>query len=379
MEEEPKSVARTAARRPKGVLAGAATLWCTLAALTAPSWQSQIASLAVATASHFTTLDGQTSSILQGELGARDATGLQAGRTEHYAPTRGLATGDSTMTVRDMLKGHAPALKQLVARLLRESGEDALYYHEWADAARPLDLAELSSEQLDQSLPIDDPSLSDQLFSRPLPVYETPWLEKAPNQVWEDRPGCAGFVANTALDLVDAEARAELHEWFEAAWKDAQCLEQHGENCDRSDKPRSIAIGQTQVHQCARGYVWDCRERPCRLLQHDGAISTDWDLDYLRDKLKGYPDQRLASNVLEGVRLEADLDLITVLCPQLVSIGIGHESVQKTVRELKKRHFYDFSRPFPSGQSFWQDKGHRSSSSEYASTGVQAISADHIS
>ena len=52
MEGEPKSVARTAARRPKGILAGAATLWCTLAALTAPSWQSQIASLAVATASH---------------------------------------------------------------------------------------------------------------------------------------------------------------------------------------------------------------------------------------------------------------------------------------------------------------------------------------
>ena len=118
MEGEPKSVARTAARRPKGILAGAATLWCTLAALTAPSWQSQIASLAVATASHFTTLDGQTSSILQGELGVRDATGLQAGRTEYHAPTRGLATGDSTMTVRDMLKGHAPALKQLVTRLL---------------------------------------------------------------------------------------------------------------------------------------------------------------------------------------------------------------------------------------------------------------------
>ena len=73
------------------------------------------------------------------------------------------------------------------------------------------------------------------------------------------------------------------------------------------------------------------------------------DLDYLKAKLKGYPDQRLASNVLEGVRLEADLDLITVLCPQLVSIGIGYESVQKTVRELKERHFYDFFEALP----FW--------------------------
>ena len=121
MEEEPKSDARTAARRQKGALAGAATLWCTRAALTAPSWQPQIASLAAATASHFTTLDGQTSSTLQGELGVWDATGLQAGRTEYHATTGGLATGDSTMSVRDMLTGRAPAPKPLVTRLLKRA------------------------------------------------------------------------------------------------------------------------------------------------------------------------------------------------------------------------------------------------------------------
>ena len=32
-----------------------------------------------------------------------------------------------------------------------------------------------------------------------------------------------------------------------------------------------------------------------------------------------------------------------------MSIGIGYESVQKTVRELKERHFYDFFEALP----FW--------------------------
>ena len=117
--------------------------------------------------------------------------------------------------------------------------------------------------------------------------------------------------------------------------------------CDRRDKPGTIAIGQDQFHPCARGYVWDCRAKPCRLLDHDGPISTDFDLEYLRDKLEGYPDQRLASNVLEGVRLEADLELIAVLSPHLVSIGDGYDSVQKTVRELRDQDFYDFFEALP--------------------------------
>jgi hypothetical protein len=67
----------------------------------------------------------------------------------------------------------------------------------------------------------------------------------------------------------------------------------------------------------------------------------------LRERLLHYPDQRLASNVLEGVRLEADLELMTVLSPQLVSIGEGYDSVQKTVRDLKGQGFYDFFKGVP--------------------------------
>ena len=66
-------------------------------------------------------------------------------------------------------------------------------------------------------------------------------------------------------------------------------------------------------------------------------------MDYLIPKLKDYPDQRLRSNVVEGIRLESDPELMALFSPQLVSIGIGYGSVQKTVREHKELGFYDNS------------------------------------
>ena len=39
-------------------------------------------------------------------------------------------------------------------------------------------------------------------------------------------------------------------------------------------------------------------------------IATRFNLPYLRERLTDYPDQRLASNVLEGVRLEAEIDVM---------------------------------------------------------------------
>jgi len=70
-------------------------------------------------------------------------------------------------------------------------------------------------------------------------------------------------------------------------------------------------------------------------------------MDYLRTKLQGYPDQRLASNILQGIRLEADPELQLVLSPHLVSIGAGYDSVQDTVRELEGKDFYDFFDALP--------------------------------
>ena len=81
---------------------------------------------------------------------------------------------------------------------------------------------------LDQAIGVMSEALGDHLFSEPLPVYETPWLSRAPDQRWEARPGCQDYVAHTALDLVDEEAKRDLRTWFRAAQKDALCLEEKG-------------------------------------------------------------------------------------------------------------------------------------------------------
>ena len=221
------------------------------------------------------------------------------------------------------------------------------YYRLWADAIQPLRISEVSDTLLDQPLAIDDSQLDSTLFSAPLPVYETPWLSRAPAQTWEAREGCESYVANRALDLLDMDAQRALRAWFRGAKADAECLEALGPQCDRRSRPATIAIGQDLFHRGSRGYIWDCREQPCRLLDFERETSTHWDMEYLRDKLDGYPDQKLASNILEGIRLEADLELMAVLNPQLASIGDGYVSVQKTVRELKDSDSYEFFDALP--------------------------------
>eukprot|EP00965_Chrysotila_dentata_P178062 5882142-Pleurochrysis_carterae.AAC.1 len=56
----------------------------------------------------------------------------------------------------------------------------------------------------------------------------------------------------------------------------------------------------------------------------------------------GYPDQRLLSFLFEGVRLEADVKLQTVLVPHLASLPSGYESVRKEIRRLHSKDWYAF-------------------------------------
>lgn len=81
-------------------------------------------------------------------------------------------------------------------------------------------------------------------------------------------------------------------------------------------------------------------------------------LPYLSERFKGYPDQRLASNVLE-VRLEADVKHQIVLHPNIASIVDGYDSVQKTVRELKQMDFYNFYDDLPFVPLYVIDQGSR--------------------
>ena len=77
-------------------------------------------------------------------------------------------------------------------------------------------------------------------------------------------------------------------------------------------------------------------------------IESHLNLTYLHARLQHYPDQTLVSNVLEGVRLDADVELQNVLVPHLSSLPFGYASVEKELRRLHGLGWYSFhsSPPF---------------------------------
>ena len=341
-------IARDRRQRAAAVAKGATAVWCLLAAVAAGSTQQARSAVAVAAASHFVTHDATTTSMLRMEATARRESGWRAGKADYLAPRRPVIDEGGATTPRELVEWSQSALGGLKSALL-DAGDS--YYQGWVDRVRPLRISELSAELLDKKLYLRDERLGRELFAPLLPVYETPWLPRMPAQEWSPKPGCETFGAQNVFDLLSHGARDKLKVWFEAARRDAACLEREGDNCDRSGRPPTIMIGQDQVVECARGYVFDCRRAQggCQPLDFRGAISTDFDLANLEERFRGYPDQRLASNILEGIRLEADLELAALLSPQLVSAGIGYDSVQSTVRELEERDFYDFFAALP----FW--------------------------
>eukprot|EP00965_Chrysotila_dentata_P072482 2394584-Pleurochrysis_carterae.AAC.1 len=88
----------------------------------------------------------------------------------------------------------------------------------------------------------------------------------------------------------------------------------------------------------ARGVVWDFtfeRNASCGVpLDFTAPIETHLNLAYIERRMRGYPDQRLVSYLLEGVRLEADVELQTVLIPHLTSLPAGYDSVRSEILRL---------------------------------------------
>ena len=182
----------------------------------------------MAAASHFTPIEGATTGMLIREEGLRQATGLAAGRTSYMAPERPTLNADGGLTCGSLIEWSERSLPELKRMLNCQAPPHTNYYRGWGDAAKPMALAEVSQGALDKVISIADAQLRRELFSSPLPIYETPWLERAPPQRLQSRSGCEHFVAQVALDLLDERAKRDLRSWFSAAKKDAICLEGAG-------------------------------------------------------------------------------------------------------------------------------------------------------
>ena len=93
----------------------------------------------------------------------------------------------------------------------------------------------------------------------------------------------------------------------------------------------------------ARARVWDCTfetSQCCVVADFHAPILENLNRRELAALLEHYPDQTLVSNLLDGARLDADVELQIVLIPHLISISNGYESVAKELRRLEAAGWY---------------------------------------
>ena len=79
------------------------------------------------------------------------------------------------------------------------------------------------------------------------------------------------------------------------------------------------------------------------------APGTHFDLGCLESRLRHYPDQYLAANILKGIRLDGDVELQSVWVPLLTSLPSGHASVGEELRRLRPLGWYSSAPTSPSG------------------------------
>jgi hypothetical protein len=206
----------------------------------------------------------------------------------------------------------------------------------------PLDAATIPSVLPD----FRDARLDEAALSPSLVPLTTSWLPLQPTQ--PEAPGaplCPRF-----RDIPTASGLARWDEWMAHTLADLQSIErQLASGVPPSevsrDRPAAIAIGQDETNSWARGRVWDCTYEAsscCVVMDfaHRGKpnLNTDW----IRTRLKHYPDQGLVAHLVDGARLDADVELQTVLVPHLASLPLGFESVASELRRLWGEGWYTF-------------------------------------
>lgn len=239
--------------------------------------------------------------------------------------------------------------------LLLDVAEGDLLLAGWAERIAPFDVSLIPTGAQAVLPDFGDPRLDEVEFSPIQRPLSTAWIPLPPRQppAGAEAPPCV----NGVRDLMLPEAVASLERWLEAMRADLININAslaRGVPPDQveRDRPPPLAIGQAELKPWARGRVWDCtrRESMCCVGSDFRRIpQSHLRLDWLRSRLASYPDQGLVSHLLEGVRLEADVELHSVLVPHLVSLPLGFASVDRELRRMQAMGWYSFFQDVP----FW--------------------------
>ena len=213
----------------------------------------------------------------------------------------------------------------------------AQYLQSWIDCIGDPDLSEFPAELLENTLDYSDDSL--RLLDLPA-EYKPPrtqWSDLAPQQT-----APSDFHPTKVEHLLIPSALEDIDQWVKRSMIDLARMQMYGEKAGRKYN-KVLALGQDAFVPRARGIVWDLRQADKGIivpLDFGKQIDTHWNLDYIWDNLKHYPDQELVSMLLQGVQYKADLDLQIVLLPHLISFGAGCKLIQKEVMEYAEKGWY---------------------------------------
>ena len=341
-------VCRTRTQRRSWLAAGTAFAWCTLAALTGSPIADAAARALVATEAFVKPVamladfaSAGTLPALEFRAGASPATSMLR---------RPYLDGEESPPAWRAL-AHAERSGKLLRERLNALSDDPLLAG-WVDRISPFDPADVPPDLLASLPDFRDERLDDVLFTPVPPPLVTAWLPLPPRQP-PAPPGAPACVRSAAAMLlpwcakrVDRWLNSTLHDLVHirdalAAGTPAAAI--------RRDRPPPLAVGQECLLPWAQGIVWDCRLRCCVPLDFHAPAETHLNLDFIRRRLHDYPDQHLLANLLEGVRLDADVELHSVFVPHLTSLPLGFASVQKEVNRLHGLGWYAFFQSF----AFW--------------------------
>ena len=354
-----EAICYTPAQRVARGSAGVAFVWCTLAAL-AGTPAHDAAQRAVTSAASLIRPVEQLADYPSTE-GAVFKTGVSSATSVLRRPI----LDDPASPKAWQTTAHLHAADQLLSQAIQLAlAEGETCMEGWVEQIRPLPLEEVPDQLLHALPEYRDDRLGVIPFAPVLEPLRTPWYPLPPRQPAPppEAPACVRSV----WELYSPRGRETAQAWFTSARDDMlhirDRLDLGAPPAEISrDRPAAAALGQDlETEPWAQGLVWDCtftKSECCVVADFHAPIVSHLNLTYLHARLRHYPDQTLVSNVIEGVRLDADTELQNVLVPHLASLPLGYASVEKELRRLHGLGWYSFHSAPPYYPMYFNGQG----------------------
>jgi hypothetical protein len=335
----PRSIVRSPAHLAGALSAGAAFVWCTLAAL-AGTPLGDPASRALLSCRMFQSpgtapLDIPPAATVEFAFGVTKLQSLQQRPNPDHPRAGAAARALHAATIADAALRHALELE--AADPLLEG---------WVERITPLVVGDIPTYLLESLPDFTDTRLDDVPLSQVLRPLTTDWYPLPPEQ--PAAPSEAPSCPKSAFELLTPSGAARLSGWIDHQLRDlahvrAELARGVEPGAIIRDRPGPVAIGQSEFLSWARGRVWDCTLdlSPCCVVAsfHHAPLEIINRAEVQRS-LAHYPDQSLVSHLLLGARIDADVELQFVLVPHLTTLPFGFKSVLSEVDRLEGYQWY---------------------------------------